>query len=351
MLLLVGAPIAVHSMVPPARTQYIIAPNPYDLNTAAVEWQHEGYTSPWNSEEDVELSPEKSLVQMQRNRENLKMVMELHRSNAGDTSIRDYNTFLYTGFLTEYDAEKFASPLRNQHTARVFAHFLASTAPSISIFERKPQNPSPLFDDRLSQDYDHGTWTYTLPVMALNHQGLLHAMLSLSSLHISKLQNDAPTPAFKHYGYAIKRINRCVQHPDKRHNLTTLAATLLLGFYEVMTADHSKWCCHLTGAARLLQEINFREMAMQARAIQAQQSPRMKRESSTPGSRTSNIGPDALDDDFLERIVGSKIEYLSHSVPPTENFDMQKYHLYQDLFWWYARQDVYQSIIAGNRLM
>jgi hypothetical protein len=338
-------------MVPPASTQYIVAPNPHDLNNAAVEWQPEEYASPWNSEEDVELSPEQSLVQMQHNRENLKMVMELHKSHAGDTSIRDYNTFLYQGFLTEYDAEKFASPLRNRHTARVFAHFLASTAPSISIFERKMQSPSPLFDDAISQDSDHGTWTYTLPVMALNHQGLLHAMLSLSSLHISKLQNDAPTPAFKHYGYAIKRINRCVAHPDKRHNLTTLAATLLLGFYEVMTADHSKWCCHLTGAARLLQEIDYRDMSSQARGYEQQQRQRFSPENSSPDSRQHNLEFDVLDDNLLNRIVGNRIERPTQVRSPDADFDMPRFQLYQDLFWWYARQDVYQSIIAGNRLM
>ena len=35
----------------------------------------------------------------------------------------------------------------------------------------------------------------------------------------------------------------------------------MMGFYEVMTADHSKWTSNLKGASQLLKEINFRWMA------------------------------------------------------------------------------------------
>lgn len=43
-------------------------------------------------------------------------------------------------------------------------------------------------------------WTYILPLKALNHQGLLHAMLALASLHIARLQRASATPSYKHYG-------------------------------------------------------------------------------------------------------------------------------------------------------
>ena len=32
-------------------------------------------------------------------------------------------------------------------------------------------------------------------------------------------------------------------------------------------------------------------------------------------------------------------------------FDLSRYELYQDLFWWYAKQDAYQSIVGGNGLL
>lgn len=346
-----GAPIAIHSMVPPVNTQFVIAPEPYDLNTAAVEWQSEDYSSSWNSDDDLELTVEESLdhLQHKQGHEILDMVIKSEIAYTGGPMVKDYNSFVYAGVMTEYDAEKFASPLRNPHTARVFAHFRSSTAPSIAIFERGSYNPSTPYDNSPAADSDRGAWTYALPVMALNHQGLLHAMLSLSSLHISKLQNDTPTPALKHYGYAIKHINRCVQHPEKRHNVTTLAATLLLGFYEVMTADHTKWCSHLTGAARLLQEINFREMEMSAKSYQSGHADIRDGDAEFSAQQSSQI--DILDYDFLDRVVGVRIDRSLFNTPSNAPFDLQKYHLLQDLFWWYARQDVYQSIIAGNRLM
>ena len=85
-------------------------------------------------------------------------------------------------------------------------------------------------------------------MMALHHQGLLHAMLALASLHIARLQGASVTPSFKHYAYALKRIHHCVGHPQKRHLISTVAASLLLGYYEVITGDQVKWSSHLLGA-------------------------------------------------------------------------------------------------------
>jgi hypothetical protein len=248
----------------------------------------------------------------------------------------------------------------------VFAHFIFATAPSLSIFERQPRNSSAMFTDSPVPNYQQGLWTYTLPMMALHHQGLLHAMLSLASLHISKLQGAAITPSFKHYAYALKRIHQCVGRTNKRHLPTTLAATLLLGFYEVMTADHQKWCRHLMGASRLMIEIDYRSMARKARRIRAEQAVQDQFPvfDGNMGTQLSTHDQDLsvllIDEALVSNLCGRRLGYddMSHIDDEMKNpststspFNMQKYELYQDLFWWYARQDTYQSIIAGNRLL
>jgi hypothetical protein len=78
---------------------------------------------------------------------------------------------------------------------------MASTYPhqTLSIYERNPRNPASLFEGPTPPS-QQSLWTYILPLKALNHQGLLHAMLALASLHIARLQRASVTPSYKHYG-------------------------------------------------------------------------------------------------------------------------------------------------------
>jgi hypothetical protein len=323
-----------------------------------VEWQHSEYNefSPYDSDEDIELPTEQVIVQG-RDKHIVQMMTELYNHHACETSIRDYSTYLYPGILTEYEAEWVASPLKNPHTIRVFAHFLSATAVSISIFDRPSRNSSAFFGESSLLDHKQGLWTYKLPVLALSHQGLLHSMLALSSLHISQLQREAPTPSLKHLTYAIKRIHRCVGNKDKRHNISTLAATLLLGFYEVMTADHTRWCRHLSGASQLLQEMDFQELAAWARIAQEEEQAAQDNQQQINGghlgpmlSHGLHAHPYVLDNALITTIINRRFEIRPPQRPKPASFDLEKFNILQDLFWWYARQDAYQSFIAGNRL-
>ncbi|GKZ98666.1 hypothetical protein AnigIFM59636_005579, partial [Aspergillus niger] len=58
-----------------------------------------------------------------------------------------------------------------------------------------------------------GLWTYTLPLKALENHALLQAILALSSLHISFLQQAPPTVSLKHYHYALRRVSVAVGLP------------------------------------------------------------------------------------------------------------------------------------------
>jgi hypothetical protein len=342
------------------------------LEQAAVEYEDDDYFDV-QSDEEMEVPPDQTMVKLQENQRDFGMIMALHREHSSELSMRRYDTFIYAGIMDHYRAEWVANPLRNPKTARVFAHFIFATGPTLSIFERKPRNASAMFTETPVPNFQQGLWTYILPMMALNHQGLLHAMLALASLHIAKLQNTSVTPSYKHYAYALKRIHHCVGNRKKRHMPTTIAATLLLGFYEVMTADHLKWSSHLAGAKQLIIEIDFQGMTKEYRRIKAenaaQEQHTMFEDSETalqernPNRTFKDLSP-AIDEGLVSTLIGRKLRYDEYgrviedaprqktsgeAIPPS--LDTGKYELYQDLFWWYARQDTYQAIISGNRLL
>lgn len=293
----------------------------------------------------------------------LSLVRQLAKVNLHELSQRRYDTFLYEGILDQYRPEEHANPLNNSNTARVYAHFISATGPSLAIFERHPKNPGALFNEHLP-DNQKGIWTYTLPMKAIFNQGLLHAMLALASLHISKLQNTSDAPSLKHYGYAIKDIHRRVSNPKRKLLPTTIAATLLLGFYEILTADHMKWSSHLGGARELLQAVQFKQMAKEARVIKAQQLAQKDQFSfyETGIAPSMNDFSAALDENLISNLVGKQVKFEQFGqvfedqdeevgIQSYKKFDMEKYELYQDLYWWYARQDVYQAILSGNKLL
>src|SRR5438046_2366963 len=96
-----------------------------------------------------------------------------------------------------------------------------------------------------------------MPTVALGNSALLHAMLALGSLHMAKLQNGPITAPLKHYHLALRRVGKAVSLPTRRGQLATLAATMLLGFFEIMNADHNKWIGHVLGTKLLLQGVDF----------------------------------------------------------------------------------------------
>jgi hypothetical protein len=304
---------------------------PLDLDAATQEFREVDY----NIENDIDFFPQEALGHI-NDPESINMIKTLHREYS-DTALRGYGSFVETGMLDQYNADAHGNTtLRNPHTARVFMHFLSASSISISVFERSQKDHSHFFMDSAASIADQGLWTYKLPLMAVHHQGLLHAMLAISSLHIAKLQNCSLQPAMKHYMSSVKRIQKAVQNPQKRRLVTTLAGTLLISFYEVMTADLSKWTWHLSGATYLIQETDFAFMTYLSKTYQHELE-----------------SPLNCDDDLISMIIGRNVSWDTppDRRNPVDSFDIEKYQIYQDLFWWYARQDVYQSMMSGNALL
>ncbi|KAL0257066.1 hypothetical protein SLS55_007876 [Diplodia seriata] len=336
------------------------------LQEAAVEYEDDDYYDV-HSDDEMELLPAQEQALAHGQQRDFELMMQIHQDSVNELNVRHYNTFLYSGILDHYRAEQVANPLRNPQTARVFAHFIHATGPSLSIFERRVRNASAMFSERPVHPSQQSLWTYTLPMMALNHQGLLHSMLALSSLHIAKLQRASVTPSFKHYAYALKRVHHAVGHPKKRHHVTTLAACLMLGLYEVMTADHVKWTSHLLGAKQLFVEIDYAGMTKAWRKKKAEedafernfayenpgltmQQPRYlnKEPSNLPDERVVSVltGHQIRYDDF-----GKVFDDQGKDGGKAPEPDLTHYETYQDLWWWFVRHDGFQSAISGNGLL
>lgn len=211
-----------------------------------------------------------------------------------------------------------------------------------------------------------------MPMAAMHHQGLLQAMLALSSLHIAKLTGASTTPSIKHYAYALKRTHSSLDHPVKRHSVPVIAASSLLGLYELWCADHVKWNSHLAGARQLVVETDYTGMSKQLRRLKMEHTARQQQQSSfqyQPGDFPMTSGwsaQDALldqvydiDSHVVSMLAGQSVNYEEHghvikehevNEPPQE-LDIPRFEILKDLFWLYCKQDVYQSLISGNPLL
>ena len=257
------------------------------------------------------------------------------------------------------------SPLQDERNERIFCHFVEVTGRCMTIFERLPTDTWSLPPRTL--------WTYTLPSAAMSQPALAHAILALGGLHIAKLQHTSEDPSLKHFTYALRRVGNLLSLPKRRHEITTLATVLLLGFYEVLAADHSRWNLHLTGATKLVLEHDYATMTRNVRRMR-----NCAKENISHFSRTAvlteenylvvaSIPESLLDDEDWEvdqsvvaTLTGQEIDY-DHQVhpdfvepktmPDLGEKDVADLKTKMDLRWWYCKQDVFQSMISGDPLL
>jgi hypothetical protein len=283
--------------------------------------------------------------------------------------------------LATYHPSPLASQLMDPKAARIFCHFITSTGPAFSIYERHPVNPSVIFMGGPVPSSQKSLWAYTLPTLALSSPALMHAMLALGALHISKLQGGTTTvSSLKHYHLALRRVARQVSLPAKRGEVATLAATLLLGLWEVMATEHSKWNSHLLGARQLLDEYDFAGMTKRIKQLriykdtQRRQWHRPESDASVAPMQSDSVRKVAeeasfasiqdIDEDLVGIFMGQAIRYDGLGVvkietddpaggvePELTRHDVEDYEVRRDLFWWFAKQDMYQSLLSGNRLL
>ncbi|PNS16277.1 hypothetical protein CAC42_6384 [Sphaceloma murrayae] len=344
------------------------------LERAAVEYQDDDYFDVQPHEEPEEimrLTPEPVVKEA--------LAVD-HVVKLGDLRISHglRSNYGYSeGILDNYRPEMVANPLKNPATARVFAHFVQVTGMTISAQTRRPLPPGAQRHRKDVPFCEAGIWTHTMPMAALHDQGLLQAILALSSLHIAKLTNASTTPSYKHYAYALKAVHHSVGHAKKRHSAPTLAASILLAVYELWCAEHVKWSSHLAGAGQLLIETDFLGMQKQIRKLKLEKIterrqgyPNFKRARDqgdfpqhlkTKARQYKDLDqvPD-IDSHVVSIMAGRVVNYddygqiVSDDTDNTEKhagLDIPKFEILKDLFWGFAKHDMIGCVISGNPLL
>ena len=283
---------------------------------------------------------------------------------------RTFVTYLdRPNILATYRPSYHVSPLVDETAQRIFCHFVTVTGPCISIFERQMPTSWLSHNAYPMSATQRGLWNYSIPTIALQHPPLMHAILAVSALHIAKLQKTSESPALKHFVYAMRRVARLLQLPKRRNEIPTLAATLLIGFYELIAAAHSKWSIHLSGAKCLVSEIDFasttrrlRRMRSQARARIANTPHVSYHEYVKVAGIPEVLLPDIdweVDENFVSQLTGFHVRYDSQWQPHIDarpgtgdlgEKDIEDFKLQSDLYWWYCKQDVFGSLVSSNRL-
>ncbi|CAK7209878.1 hypothetical protein SCUCBS95973_000590 [Sporothrix curviconia] len=294
--------------------------------------------------------------------------------DAFGTQMRTFSNFADVNVLATYVPNSVNSPLNDAQTASVFWYFVNVTGPSLSLFERRPVDPTPIFQGQPVPRSRQHIWTYTFPIIALNHPALLQAMLALGSLQMARLQGAPHTASMKHYHLSLRRIARNCGSPSRRVQPATLAATMLLGFYEVWNSDHDKWCKHLWGARAILREIPIKDMTKKILALKREQRQYLKTFNPEYGDEpyanaiVAERDIDQVDSSLVAQLSGRPVGYeddkLSASTSTSASAfhawtasshytekDIETYELIADVFWWYCKMDVYQSILGGTPLL
>jgi Fungal specific transcription factor domain len=135
----------------------------------------------------------------------------------------------------------YSSPLTDTNLVFAFKHFVEVVAPTMSLVECAPPNPSILN----YQNYpDPGAravnlFTFQLPMMALaGNWAVMEAILALSLLHMAHVTRSSKQQAYLHYQIAIKRLRIESSREGASRDLGILSVMLLLAWYELTTGDH-----------------------------------------------------------------------------------------------------------------
>lgn len=317
-------------------------------------------------ESDVDMEEEQMPV---AGSNQLSMIMASAGQDGG--LIRSYTAFLNKpNILTSYRPSLGSSPLNNPVTARIWVHFIHATGPSLSIWERHHINSSIFFTGHVPAS-QQGLWNYTMPLRSLEHPALLQAILAVSSLHVSKLQEAPLTVPLRHYHYSLRRLWKALSLPLRRKDVATLATTLVLGFFEVMAAEHVKWNSHVAGAVQLIKEIDFTRLTRDLRIYRREAKARKQDRWGLYDSSTSHVYNE--DDPFAEKeaevsdavlsvLSGNPVnydqaghvesdDYQSSRKPYFTAKDIEEFRIQCDLYWWYCKQDLFQALISGNELL
>jgi hypothetical protein len=303
-------------------------------------------------------------------RQQISHILEPFSRHLDEHSRISFQSFLPdAGILATYHPTLSSSPLMNPVTAKIFCHFVYVLGPSMSLFERYPPNPHLAFTPGAGLHGPQNVWSYTIPILSLSHPPLLHAILALSSLHISKLTKGPNQPSLLHYHIALRRLGKAIASDRHRGHVATLAATLMLAYYETMAAEHDKWSSHIHGAKQLLKEVDFDRVTKRVEMLDeeeanfgqnggdAQYAAQGRPSLLAMRKMRRQLISDDVDDSLKAYLMGTKNRRGSaqksknNAERPFSKKELEHLRLQADMFWWYAKMDCYQSLLSGCPLV
>ncbi|CAN8102184.1 unnamed protein product [Discula destructiva] len=281
------------------------------------------------------------------------------------TQVRSFHSQSEENVLVNYMPSPTDTPLNDPKTAAVFWYFVTITAPTINPYERNRLDPQRVFSNEpIPKSHQH-IWTYVFAVQAFQHPGLLQAILALGSLQMAALSGDTVTAPLLHYGRSIRSLGKNYRNVNKRAQPATLAATLLLAFYEVWNSNHDTWCTHMLGARMIISETPLRQMSRQVWAVHRQryqQWAEVHVQNPFAGFMPQDDHPShelaEVDLNLVKSLTGMSIGFLEGVDPAsiqsetrhcTER-DLENYEHLADLYWWFCKMDVYQAFLGGSKL-
>lgn len=98
------------------------------------------------------------------------------------------------------------------------------------------------------------SWKANLPGVLNQSSALYYSVVSLSALFMSTTGVDvrARDMALSLYQMALSHLQKALYDPNTAFLDTTLMATLILGFYELIDKPGHDWCAHSRGTAELM---------------------------------------------------------------------------------------------------
>lgn len=156
------------------------------------------------------------------------------------------------------------------------------------------------------------------------------------------------------------------QSVNKRAQPATLAATLLLAWFEVWTSNHDKWCTHLIGARTIIGETPLRQMSRKVWLVHRQRYQEwaeVQAQNPFAAFMPQNDYPSHeladVDLDLMKNLTGEPVYFLEggdtsswqSKVRDCTERDLENYEHLADLYWWFAKMDVYQAFLGGSHLL
>lgn len=183
---------------------------------------------------------------------------------------------------------------------------------------------------------------------------------------MAELAGGSPNAAFLHSSRCITRMSKTYQSAERRAQPATLAATLLLAFYQVWISNHNEWCTHMMGARQIIRETPFLQISRKVWATHRQRHQQWAElQSQNPFvafmPQNGHTGHELaeVDLDLVRSLTGKPVYFVegmgssswqSKSRNCTER-DLENYEHLADLYWWFCKMDVYQAILGGSKLM